>query len=211
MTNSKGINKDNCEACNDISGGNYIRGGNDISGGNYIRGGNDIWGGNDIRGGNYIWGGNYIRGGNDISGAFNCRGIDRCIFCADLRGATLRLFNKEITEDRFNEVINKLYSFDWYPKFNNAFELYKQNGNNWDKVDASEIKSKLNNLEEPLEVWKDMPSEMLEYIRGLEEFDAEIFNKITGLDDDTEIEIIVDGNKTKISRKSAIALNLIKI
>ena len=189
IKNSKGVS--NSEAVNYILGGNDISGGNYIMGGNDIFGGNDICGGNNIMGGNDIWGGNDIRGGNCIRGAFNCRGIDRCIFCADLRGATLRLFNKEITEERFNEVTSKLYSFYWYPKFNNALEL-KEKAGSWEKVNASEIKSI-----EPYEAWKNMPKEMLDYIKGLEEFDTEIFKKITGIKDEEMINI--DGKEVSKS------------
>ena len=155
-----------------ISGGNYIRGGNDIWGGNDICGGNYIRGGNDISGGNYIRGGNNISGGNYIWGATKCDGISRCLFCYDFTGK-LHAFNKPISEERFNEIFYKLINFDWFPKFNNAYDLkgnlewYETNIPNIVKVDNKTA-------------WGFMPKEMLDYIKSLPEFDQEIFDKVTG-------------------------------
>lgn len=86
------------------------------------------------------------------------------------------LFNKKITEKRFDEVFNKLNSFDWRPTFNNLKSLYLKSGSKWEETPipkAKEISKE--------EAWADMPKEMLVYIRGLKEFNAKIFYEITGI------------------------------
>ncbi len=158
---------------NAISGGNDIRGGNGICGGNYIRGGNAISGGNDIRGGNGICGGNYIRGGNGIWGSRNCEGVSRCIFCYGIEGGRLLAFNKPITEERFEEIKERLNSFDWYPVFNNAYQL--KGDLEWYETNIPAIVSVDNKT-----AWSFMPQEMIEYIQNLPEYDEEIFDQIIG-------------------------------
>ncbi len=174
---------------NDIVGGNHIRGGNHIGGGNFIIGGNDIRGGNDIVGGNdiiggyhivggnniiggnYIRGGNHIRGGNNIYFSRKLRAASKCIFCFDLEGCKLMLFNKKISQERFNKVKNELNNFSWYPKFNNAEEL---RGNlAWHETNIPAIV----NIENKI-AYSSMPQDMIDYIRSLPEFDKKIFNKI---------------------------------
>ena len=82
-------------------------------------------------------------------------------------------FNKKITEARFNEIMDKLYSFGWYPKFNNAEEL---KGNlEWYETNIPAI-VKVDNKT----AWSFMPKEMLEYIKNLPEYNEKIFEKITG-------------------------------
>ena len=158
---------------NAISGGNDIRGGNGICGGNGIRGGNAISGGNDIRGGNGICGGNYIRGGNGIWGSRNCEGVSRCIFCYGIEGGRLLAFNKPITEERFEEIKERLNSFDWYPVFNNAYQL--KGDLEWYETNIPAIVSVDNKT-----AWSFMPQEMIEYIQNLPEYDEEIFDQIIG-------------------------------
>ncbi len=87
------------------------------------------------------------------------------------------LFNKQVDESRFNEVFNKLQSFNWYPKQTNAFELYIKNGSEWSKVPTSELTYKAWDAS-----WQEIPKEMIEYFSSLPEFDAAIFKEITGLD-----------------------------
>jgi len=155
----------------DIVGGNYIRGGTYIVGGTYIRGGNYIIGGNDIVGGNDIRGGNYIIGGNNIYFSRKLRAASKCIFCFDLEGCKLMLFNKKISQERFNKVRNELNNFSWYPKFNNAEEL---RGNlSWHETNIPAIV----NIENKI-AYSSMPQDMVDYIKSLPEFDEKIFNKI---------------------------------
>jgi hypothetical protein len=64
--------------------------------------------------------------------------------------------------------------FHWYPKFNNSYEL---KGNlEWYEANIPEI------VEVSKEVaWGFMPAEMKEYIISLPEFNAKIFEQITGI------------------------------
>ncbi len=144
-----------------------------IEGGNYIRGGNGICGGNDIRGGNGIRGGNYIRGGNDIWFSRKCEGVSRCIFCYGIEGGRLLAFNKPITEERFEEIKERLNSFEWYPVFNNAYQL--KDDLEWYETNIPAIVSVDNKT-----AWSFMPQEMREWIQNLPEYDEEIFDQIIG-------------------------------
>ena len=82
------------------------------------------------------------------------------------------MFNKPITESRFEAVYNKLCSFCWYPKFNNAYDL---KGNlEWYETNIPAIVSV-----DAKTAWSFMPKEMLEYIESLPEYDGKIFKKIT--------------------------------
>lgn len=89
------------------------------------------------------------------------------------------LFNKQVNEERIDEVMEKLRSISnyWYPKQTNAFELYLKNGSQWDKVPVSELTCK-----DWYDSWLDMPKEAIAYLQSLPEFDAAIFKEITGLD-----------------------------
>ena len=124
--------------------------------------------------------GSGIRNGYGIYSSKHCRkceGISRCIFCYGLEGAKLMLFNKPITEERFNEVNEKLGG--WYPKFTNAEELKEKYSNGeWCATPAPAITGRT-----AKEAYAEMPTELVEYIKSLPEYDDEIFRKITGADD----------------------------
>lgn len=76
-------------------------------------------------------------------------------------------------EERFNEVMYKLNSFKWLPKFDNAEEL---KGNlNWYETNIPAIVRVPNQV-----AWSFMPAKMKEYIQSLPEYDEKLFNKITG-------------------------------
>ena len=110
-------------------------------------------------------------------GLIDCKATFKALFSKGLFGDKFKLFNKEISEERFDEVLSKIRSFDWYfPKQTNAFELYLQNGSEWQKIDVSKLSSK-----EWKDSWKDIPQGLLDYIAALPEFDETIFNEITGL------------------------------
>ena len=123
-------------------------------------------------------------------GVLNGRGVSRAIFLADYEPKST-IFGKEVCEGRFDEVWRKLLEKldGWYPKFNNALKLYKKAGNDWKKVNSSEIHGTLENWERPYEAWKDMPKQALDYVKSLPEFNEEMFKRITGIsieDDRTE-------------------------
>jgi len=92
------------------------------------------------------------------------------------------LFNKQITEEKFNEINNKIRDFNFYPKQTNAFELLKKAGE-WSAIETQQLTTK-----DFTEDWANIPEEMLEYIKGLKEFDKDIFKEITGLDIDNKAE-----------------------
>ena len=116
-------------------------------------------------------------------GLRNCKATFKSLFCTDLFGDKYKLFNKDSNESRIEEIQNRLRSFNWYPKQTNAFELYVQNGNQWSKIDTSKLGTK-----DWSDSWEDCPEEMVSYLRSLPEFDAKLFEAITGIKvkDDSE-------------------------
>lgn len=159
-----------------ITGGRNITGGNNITGGSYIYGGRDIYGWYNITGGRKIYGGSAIYGGYRILYCSDCEGISRSIFCHKKSGK-LYVFNKKTTEKRFNKIWDDLKSFNWHPKFTNAEELLVKYGGKWECVPPRRIEAR-----DAKEAYADMPQEMLEYVKAMPEFNAEIFKKITGIE-----------------------------
>ena len=107
------------------------------------------------------------------------------------------LFNKQVTEERVNEVREKWNELrdSWLPMQTNGFQLYKEAGNDWTKIDISKLKAIDWN-----ESWADMPEKLKEYICSLPEFDSEIFKQITGLEavkslSGKEVKVVVDGKE----------------
>ena len=83
----------------------------------------------------------------------------------------LRLFNKKISQKRFNKIKDELIGFDWYPKFNNAEEL---KGNlEWYEANIPDI-VKVDNKT----AYSFMPKDMVDYIKNLPEFNEKIFDEI---------------------------------
>ena len=122
------------------------------------------------------------RGCDSCYGCYGCYGcivLYKSLFCKDLQGAKFMLFNKQSTESRVNEVSNQIYSLwnGWRPYQTNAFDLYKEAGQSWAKIDLSKLTAK-----DWDESWKDMPKESLVYIANLPEFDPEVFISITGIE-----------------------------
>ena len=103
------------------------------------------------------------------------KGVYKAIF-APKKEDKPTIFGVEVSEDRFSEVLSSIYDKqgDWKPRANNAFELYLKAGSEWSKVDASDIKKKEN-------IWEGMPQELIDYIRSLPEFNAELFEWHTGI------------------------------
>ena len=141
---------------------------------NYQDNGYGISNGYGIRNGYGISDGSGI---NNSKHCTKCEGISRCLFCYGLEGAKLMLFNKPISEDRFNEVFEKLG--DWYPNFTNAEELKAKYGNGeWESTPAPAISGRT-----AREAYAEMPDELREYIKSLPEYDEEIFRAITEADE----------------------------
>ena len=88
------------------------------------------------------------------------------------------IFNKPVTAKRFTEVSDKLG--EWYPRFINAEQLKEEYGNGeWCATPAPAITGRT-----AKEAYAEMPTELVEYIKSLPEYDDEIFRKITGADDE---------------------------
>jgi hypothetical protein len=187
VNNSKGVNYS--EGVNDSYGVNNSFGalnsfGVDYSKGvNYSDGVNYSEGVNDSKGVNDSDGVNNSNGVNNSYGVLNSYGVDKAIFLANKK-RTYTIFGTEVSKERFNQVWHDLKDKlgSWYPKFNNAYDLYIASGKNWSKIDASDICSKLEKWNEPYEAWKDMPQDAIDYVVSLPEFDAKIFKEITGID-----------------------------
>lgn len=141
----------------------------------------------DSKGVSYSSGVSYSRGVSDSSGVSHSSGVSyssgvyRGIFCHKYEQKPI-LFNKEVSEKRWNEVNNKIYELwgDWFPEFNNAFKLYVKAGNDWSLVKANEICNTCKDGD-PKEAWASMPKEAIKYIKSLPEFDAKIFEAVTGI------------------------------
>lgn len=88
------------------------------------------------------------------------------------------IFNKPVTEKRFTEISVGLG--EWYPRFTNAEQLKEKYGSGeWCSTPAPAIMGRT-----AKEAYAEMPTELVEYIKSLPEYDDEIFRKITGEDDD---------------------------
>ena len=86
-------------------------------------------------------------------GISHCRALENCAFCHGIKGASNRIFNKEVTEERALEIISSLKCL-WIPEFD---EL--------DDYSASP--------------WRDMPPKMINFIKSLTEYSEELYKKIT--------------------------------
>ena len=129
---------------------------------------------NNSNGVNDSYGVNNSDGVNDSYGITKCEGISNSCFCFGKSGKNI-LFNKKATEERIQQIKNNI---DWYPIFNNAFEM-KENVKKWYEVNIPSILTIDNKT-----AWAKMPSEVLKYIQSLPEYDEKIFKKITGDIDD---------------------------
>ena len=98
-------------------------------------------------------------------GVLDSFGVDQHIFCAHKK-RTAHIFGVEVTQVRFDEVWDELFDKlgDWFPKFDNSLKIHS--------VTQDDL----------YEAWKDMPQEAIDYLVGLEEFDAQIFEEVTGID-----------------------------
>ena len=162
-----------------IRGGYNIYGGRDISGGRSISGGYNIYGGCDISGGRSIYGGENCMGAYDIMFCRNCQGCKSCICCLDYTGKNA-VFNQQASEQHVNEIKNSIRELtgDWLPKFTNAYELYAANGQDWSSTPVPKIEAR-----DRTYAYADMPQKLVDYIKSLPEFDADIWQQITGRND----------------------------
>ncbi len=114
---------------------------------------------------------------NRSFGVHNSFGVDSALFLANKRRSR-SIFGKRVSKTRFEEVWSELYSLlgDWRPAYNNIKALWLANGSDWKLTpiqEAQELSKK--------EAWAGMPKAAIEYVRSLPEFDAKIFEEVTGI------------------------------
>ena len=198
VKNSDGVNEsygvNGSNGVNWSCGINESYGVNGSNGVNESNGVNRSYGVNWSNGVNRSYGVNWSYGVNGSYGILNCFGIDREIFNANKK-RSFKIFGKIVSEDRFDCVWDELHKKlnGWKPSFNNAFELYVQSGEDWKKVNASEITG-IKEEDNPKSAWKDMPKDAIEYVRSLPEYDNDIFEAVTGIEENNK--------KTELLRKA---------
>jgi len=165
VNNSAGVNYSN--------GVNRSAGVNDSDGVNNSTGVNYSDGVNNSDGVNRSNGVNNSNGVNDSYGVRNCEAVSKCIFCADVDSLKYGLFNKRITEDRYNVIFKKISSFCYSPNFTNFYEL--KGNKKWYSIAFPELMIVRNKT-----AWSKIPKEMVDYLKTLPEYDEEIFERITG-------------------------------
>lgn len=82
------------------------------------------------------------------------------------------LFNRTITGDRYDGILEKLKSFEWFPKFTNIY--YLKGDKKWEEIDFTKVRKFTIK-----EAYSTMPKEMIDYIKSLPEYDKEIYKIIT--------------------------------
>ena len=157
INESYGVNRSNGIICSD--------------GINCSNGINESYGVNRSNGINWSDGVNGSNGVNWSYGIRECTAISESLFCNKIKCKEHYLFNKKINKKRFNEVYGKILSFNYFPNFNNFYEL--KGNKEWWAVTFPELMTVDNKT-----AWSKMPKEMKEYIQGLPEYDEEIFKEI---------------------------------
>ena len=174
INGSDGINESN--GINRSGGINESYGINGSDGINRSGGINRSDGINGSGGINGSYGINRSYGINISYGILNCSGLSYNIFNCN-KEIEFRIFNKIVSENRYNEVWAEIQKFNFYPKFNNYQSLLEKYKNNY-SIPFDEDVFKENTKKD---AWSDMPFEMIEYIKELPEFDSNIFFEITGI------------------------------
>lgn len=164
----------------DVSGVYDVSGAYNVSGASGVHGASHVSGASDVHGAYNVSGASDVHGAHDVYGAYDCmlickcKAVTNCILCYDIESKANYVFNKKITEERIIKIKKDLAQFDYYPKFNNYFDLLKENSEMAEKVPANLIKSK-----SIADAYADMPQDMIDYIKSMPEYDEKIFNKIT--------------------------------
>ena len=104
-----------------------------------------------------------------------CEAVKNGIFCFKIEGAKNIIFNKLVSEERFNEVYRKLLKFNYEPLWDNFYEL--KGNKEWWSIAFPELMSVDNKT-----AWSKMPDEMRTYIKSLLEYDENIFKAITEME-----------------------------
>ncbi len=189
VSDSNGVNGSYGVNCSDgVNCSNGVHWSNGVHGSNGVDGSNGVYCSNGVhcsKGVNCSDGVNWSDGVYDSKGV-NCsdgvngsygisesEGVSRSIFCYNFTG-NLSIFNTKVSEERFNEVMDKIKSFNWSPNFNNAFDL-KEYKLQWFEINIPGICDLDNKT-----AWSKMPCEMVDYIKSLKEYNEKIYNKIIG-------------------------------
>ena len=168
-------NGNSCSDGNNCSNGNNWSDGNNCSNGNNWSNGNNHSNGNNRSNGNSCSDGNNHSDGTSMCyGLLQCEGAYLSVFCHKKNGIAYHIFNRKTTKQRAVEVLNHIVGFHYIPKWHNITML--KEGEEWTEICWPELRENDTNS-----AWCDMPAEMLDYIRSLPEFDAQIFKKITGI------------------------------
>ena len=129
----------------------------------------------------------YTSGSYHSYGLHNCHGVSREIFNTNKK-YPCRIFNKEVSEERFREVYRKIETISkyWYIKPNNLEQICKEDNKCFQNSQPPKIVPTVDDIffsspEQRYELWKDIPKELLDYIVSLPEFDSDIFYEVTGI------------------------------
>ncbi len=119
-----------------------------------------------------------VKSSSAVTGSFaikNCEAVKDSLFCYKKECVKYNLFNKKIEKETLFEVRSKLKSFMWTPKYDNFYDL--KGNKEWYSIAFPELM-----VVDDKTAWSKIPTEMLEYIKSLPQFDAKIFKEITGLE-----------------------------
>jgi len=157
----------------------------------------------------------YVDSSSSVDSSSKIKMCENVLCCYDVKLKEFNFCNKQLTEARYKEV-KKI----WNDVFTEKFKITK-----WVKEeDMTDEEKKANTdfcvnkgylkLIEWEEAWQERwaNAKGKEKLLELPEFDPEVFKSITGIDiekEEDEVEVVCEGKKARISRKSAEALNLI--
>ena len=182
----------NVRGASNVRGAHGVRGAHDVYGASSVHGAYNVSGASGVHGASHVSGASYVHGASSVHGAADvhgahdvygaydcmlickCKAVTNCILCYDIESKANYVFNKKITEERIIKIKKDLAQFDYYPKFNNYFDLLKEKSEKDEKVPSDLIKSK-----SIADAYADMPQDMIDYIKSMPEYDEKIFNKIT--------------------------------
>ena len=138
---------------------------------------------------------------------YSCSAVINGLFCYKQEAKKNIIFRTQVAEERFNEVRNKYQSLlgEWSPRQTNGWQLYKESGESWLKIDMRKFK-----VIDWYDSWKEMPKEAIAYICSLPEFVAEDFKEITGLDA-TAVSDIVELTLEEVAKMKGVPVERLRI
>ena len=115
----------------------------------------------------------YSNAVSDSYAIYKSEAVKNCLFCYGIEAKKHCLFNQSVKKERFEEVHKKILSFNYFPKYDNFYDL--KGNKEWWTLAFPDLMSVDNAT-----AWSKMPKEMDEYLRSLPEFNEKIYLKITG-------------------------------